>query len=138
MTPRVRGLQACMDALKGAKPDILDITITYHSYTGEVPTWDMGICVVCLSPSISCRSNSDYVSYSVFTHQIIETTYFFFVLGCTRIGYARNVDKDVPNLIAMLRGKGCPNVHMHLERHSFDDAMQDVEVWTCKMGGLES
>lgn len=43
MTPRVRGLKACMDALKGAKPDILDVTITYHSYTGEVPTWDMGM-----------------------------------------------------------------------------------------------
>jgi hypothetical protein len=32
-----------MDALKGAKPDILDVTITYHSYTGEVPTWEMGM-----------------------------------------------------------------------------------------------
>jgi hypothetical protein len=43
-------------------------------------------------------------------------------------GYSRNVDKDVPNLISMLKGRGCSNVHMHLERIPFDEAAKDVEV----------
>lgn len=45
MSPRVRGLEACINALQDAKPDIVDITIAYDSYSGEVPTWEMGMFV---------------------------------------------------------------------------------------------
>ena len=43
ISPRVRGMEGCMEGLRTSKPDILDCTICYQSYTGEIPTWDMGM-----------------------------------------------------------------------------------------------
>ncbi len=43
--PRTRAFQACMDALSqmpGITPIIYDLTLAYHGYSGEVPTWEMG------------------------------------------------------------------------------------------------
>jgi lysocardiolipin and lysophospholipid acyltransferase len=42
LLPRTSGLQIIMDAVKDAKPDIYDLTIAFPSYSGEVPTYDMG------------------------------------------------------------------------------------------------
>ncbi|OQR85213.1 1-acyl-sn-glycerol-3-phosphate acyltransferase [Thraustotheca clavata] len=45
LLPRSTGLQIMMDAFAntdGVKPDIYDLTIGYPSYSGEIPTYDMG------------------------------------------------------------------------------------------------
>ncbi|TMW63815.1 hypothetical protein Poli38472_002756 [Pythium oligandrum] len=40
--PRTSGLQIILDAVADVKPDIYDLTIAFPSYSGEVPTFDMG------------------------------------------------------------------------------------------------
>lgn len=42
LLPRTSGLQIILDAVKDVKPDIYDLTIAFPSYSGEVPTFDMG------------------------------------------------------------------------------------------------
>lgn len=42
LLPRTSGLQIILDAVQDAKPDIYDLTIAFPTYSGEVPTYDMG------------------------------------------------------------------------------------------------
>lgn len=42
LLPRTSGLQIILDAVDGVKPDIYDMTIAFPTYSGEVPTFDMG------------------------------------------------------------------------------------------------
>ncbi|DAZ99266.1 TPA: hypothetical protein N0F65_005434 [Lagenidium giganteum] len=42
LLPRTAGLQIILDAVKDAKPDIYDLTLAFPTYSGEVPTYDMG------------------------------------------------------------------------------------------------
>lgn len=62
ISPRVRGLEACLEGLRGAKPEILDCTISYQSYTGEIPTWDMGMCV-CVCEHLLAASATGCLSF---------------------------------------------------------------------------
>lgn len=43
-TPSVTGFAACLDALRQTSqtPLIYDLTIGYHGYSGEIPSWEMG------------------------------------------------------------------------------------------------
>jgi hypothetical protein len=40
--PRTSGMEIILDAVKDVKPDIYDLTIAFPSYSGEIPTFDMG------------------------------------------------------------------------------------------------
>ncbi|KAJ0399541.1 hypothetical protein P43SY_006087 [Pythium insidiosum] len=40
--PRTAGLQIILDAVADVQPDIYDLTIAFPSYSGEIPTYDMG------------------------------------------------------------------------------------------------
>lgn len=42
MLPRTSGLEIVLNAVKDVKPDIYDLTIAFPSYSGEIPTFDMG------------------------------------------------------------------------------------------------
>ncbi|GMF28641.1 unnamed protein product [Phytophthora lilii] len=42
LLPRTTGMQIILDAVEEAKPDIYDLTLAFPSYSGEVPTYDMG------------------------------------------------------------------------------------------------
>lgn len=42
LLPRTSGLQIILDAVNDVKPDIYDMTIAFPTYTGEVPTFEMG------------------------------------------------------------------------------------------------
>ncbi|CAH0482238.1 unnamed protein product [Peronospora belbahrii] len=42
LLPRTTGLQIILDAVADVKPDIYDLTLAFPSYSGEVPTFDMG------------------------------------------------------------------------------------------------
>lgn len=42
LLPRTSGLQIILDAVKEVQPDIYDLTIAFPSYSGEVPTAEMG------------------------------------------------------------------------------------------------
>uniref|UniRef100_K3X6I6 Phospholipid/glycerol acyltransferase domain-containing protein n=1 Tax=Globisporangium ultimum (strain ATCC 200006 / CBS 805.95 / DAOM BR144) TaxID=431595 RepID=K3X6I6_GLOUD len=42
LLPRTSGLQIILDAVDDVKPDIYDMTIAFPTYSGEVPTFDMG------------------------------------------------------------------------------------------------
>ncbi|KAL4176378.1 hypothetical protein KRP22_001321 [Phytophthora ramorum] len=42
LLPRTTGMQIILDAVAEAKPDIYDFTLAFPSYSGEVPTFDMG------------------------------------------------------------------------------------------------
>ncbi|GMF35922.1 unnamed protein product [Phytophthora fragariaefolia] len=42
LLPRTAGMQIILDAVADAKPDIYDLTLAFPSYSGEVPTFDMG------------------------------------------------------------------------------------------------
>lgn len=40
--PRTAGLQVILDAVEKVQPDIYDLTLAFPSYSGEIPTFDMG------------------------------------------------------------------------------------------------
>ncbi|KAG7386090.1 Acyl-CoA:lysophosphatidylglycerol acyltransferase 1 [Phytophthora pseudosyringae] len=42
LLPRTTGMQIILDAVAETKPDIYDLTLAFPSYSGEVPTYDMG------------------------------------------------------------------------------------------------
>ncbi|TDH70632.1 hypothetical protein CCR75_005549 [Bremia lactucae] len=42
LLPRTTGMQIILDAVAEAKPDIYDLTLAFPSYSGEVPTYQMG------------------------------------------------------------------------------------------------
>ncbi|KAI9922198.1 hypothetical protein PsorP6_001767 [Peronosclerospora sorghi] len=42
LLPRTTGMQIILDAVADVKPDIYDLTLAFPSYSGEVPTFDMG------------------------------------------------------------------------------------------------
>lgn len=42
LLPRTSGLQIILDAVADVKPDIYDLTIAFPTYSGEVPTFEMG------------------------------------------------------------------------------------------------
>ncbi|RLN57271.1 hypothetical protein BBJ28_00018877 [Nothophytophthora sp. Chile5] len=42
LLPRTTGMQIILDAVADVKPDIYDLTLAFPSYSGEVPTYDMG------------------------------------------------------------------------------------------------
>ncbi|KNC84179.1 hypothetical protein SARC_03601 [Sphaeroforma arctica JP610] len=42
LSPRTRGFDACLDAMKVGTPTVYDITMAYDSYSGEIVTNDMG------------------------------------------------------------------------------------------------
>ncbi|KAE9029183.1 hypothetical protein PR003_g2964 [Phytophthora rubi] len=42
LLPRTTGMQIILDAVADTKPDIYDLTLAFPSYSGEVPTFDMG------------------------------------------------------------------------------------------------
>ncbi|KAL7683166.1 putative phospholipid/glycerol acyltransferase [Plasmopara halstedii] len=42
LLPRITGMQIILDAVVEAKPDIYDLTLAFPSYSGEVPTFEMG------------------------------------------------------------------------------------------------
>ncbi|CAI5742713.1 unnamed protein product [Hyaloperonospora brassicae] len=42
LLPRTTGMQIILDAAAAVKPDIYDLTLAFPSYSGEVPTFDMG------------------------------------------------------------------------------------------------
>lgn len=42
LLPRTSGLQIILDAVGDVKPDIYDLTIAFPTYSGEVPTFEMG------------------------------------------------------------------------------------------------
>jgi lysocardiolipin and lysophospholipid acyltransferase len=71
LSPRVAGLHAAVAAFRaaGVEPLVYDATVAYSSYTGEVPTWEMG--------------------------------------------YGRETDTDIPNLVKLLKGRAGESVHVH-------------------------
>lgn len=42
LLPRTTGMQIILDAVKDVKPDIYDLTLAFPTYSGEVPSFDMG------------------------------------------------------------------------------------------------
>jgi lysocardiolipin and lysophospholipid acyltransferase len=40
--PRTSGMEIILDAVKDVRPDIYDLTIAFPSYSGEIPTFEMG------------------------------------------------------------------------------------------------
>ncbi|RQM10454.1 hypothetical protein DD237_003921 [Peronospora effusa] len=42
LLPRTTGMRIILDAVAEVKPDIYDLTLAFPSYSGEVPTFDMG------------------------------------------------------------------------------------------------
>lgn len=42
LLPRTSGLQIILNAVEDVKPDIYDLTLAFPTYSGEVPTFDMG------------------------------------------------------------------------------------------------
>ncbi|TYZ61178.1 hypothetical protein PybrP1_012394 [[Pythium] brassicae (nom. inval.)] len=42
LLPRTSGLQIILDAVADVKPDIYDLTLAFPTYSGEVPTFEMG------------------------------------------------------------------------------------------------
>lgn len=42
LLPRSRGLEAVLENIKDTNPEIIDVTMGFESYSGEVPTWEMG------------------------------------------------------------------------------------------------
>jgi lysocardiolipin and lysophospholipid acyltransferase len=41
LLPRYKGLTALLEMMKGQNPEVVDITMAFDSYSGEIPTWDM-------------------------------------------------------------------------------------------------
>lgn len=41
LLPRVRGVEALLNALEDYDAQVLDITMTFESFSGEIPTWQM-------------------------------------------------------------------------------------------------
>jgi lysocardiolipin and lysophospholipid acyltransferase len=42
LLPRDKGLAAVLDYTKHLNPEIVDITMAFESFSGEIPTWEMG------------------------------------------------------------------------------------------------
>jgi len=42
LLPREKGLSAILEATKDLNPEIIDVTMAFESFSGEVPTWEMG------------------------------------------------------------------------------------------------
>ncbi len=42
LLPRTSGLQLVLDSVGDVKPDIYDLTMVFPSYSGEIPTFEMG------------------------------------------------------------------------------------------------
>ncbi len=42
LLPRSRGLEAVLENLADKNPIIMDVTLGFESYSGEIPTWEMG------------------------------------------------------------------------------------------------
>ena len=42
LLPRDKGLTAVLEATKHLNPEIVDVTMAFESFSGEIPTWEMG------------------------------------------------------------------------------------------------
>jgi 1-acyl-sn-glycerol-3-phosphate acyltransferase len=42
LLPRDKGLTAVLDMTKHLNPEIIDVTMAFESFSGEIPTWEMG------------------------------------------------------------------------------------------------
>jgi hypothetical protein len=60
LLPRSKGLQALIEAMlkEGKNPEIVDVTLVYDGYSGEVPTWEMGVSGACLSVCVKLFDGS--------------------------------------------------------------------------------
>jgi lysocardiolipin and lysophospholipid acyltransferase len=42
LLPREKGFSAMLEAMKHLDPEIVDVTLAFESFSGEIPTWEMG------------------------------------------------------------------------------------------------
>ena len=88
--PRSTGFAALVETMcqspQGLSPVIYDLTLAYHGYSGEVPTYEMH--------------------------------------------YDRKRDFEIPNVLKMMQGRACPQVHVHVKTYEVDEALvANPEQW---------